>query len=337
MGDKSEIEWTDATWPIVQGCWPKSPGCANCYAPAQLWRQAHNPNPKVSLPVVGLVDDRGHFTGRVALREDRLDWPLRWTRPRMIFVPSLGDLFYGDDDDRRQADRAGRPFTPVPDEFLHRVFEVMEHCPHHTFQVLTKRVGRMRDYLNWRWGGGRIPSRHIWIGASVEDQQRADERIELLVDTIAAVRFLSAEPLLGPIDLTRRWRRPPRSEGEWLNAIECGIPTPVGIDWVIAGGESGNRARPMHPDWPRSLRDQCQAAGVAFFFKQWGEHEWAESGHPRDGWLVIDATGTKCELFPTGDEVEPRVCVRPVGKKKAGRQLDGREWSEFPSCARVAR
>jgi protein gp37 len=172
------------------GVRPVSPGCALCYAPREILRQACSPNPKVSLPVLGLVEKEGgdgrlRWTGKIACREDRLDWPRRWKRPRRIFVPSLGDLFHED----------------VPNEFLHRVFHVMESCPHHTFQVLTKRAARMRLYLNWRWGEGRIPSRHVWAGVSVEDQARADERVPGAAADAGGGAVRVVEPLLGPMTL----------------------------------------------------------------------------------------------------------------------------------------
>jgi protein gp37 len=302
MGDDSKIEWTDATWPIVQGCDYESPGCAHCYAPRQIWRQAHSPNAKVSLPVAGLVEMKGGnlvWTGKIACREDRLDWPRKWTRPRMIFVPSLGDLFHED----------------VPDDFLHQVFNVMEHFNHHTYQVLTKRSARMKQYINWRWGEGRIPSRHIWLGVSAEDQKWADIRIQDLLDTIAAVRFVSFEPLLGPIDLHHRlgYADPGNCEGGgWRR----------GIDWAIVGGESGPGARPMRPDWARSIRDECTAAGVAFFFKQWGE------------WLPFDHREASGEFYKGAAFRFGEMDFRKVGKRAAGRLLDGRTWDEFPGRAR---
>lgn len=282
MGDKSNIGWTDATWPIVQGCDYVSPGCTNCYAPREIWRQQHAPNPKVSLPVLGLVEKKGDnlvWTGKVALREDRLDWPLRWTKPRMIFVPSLGDLFHED----------------VPSEFIHKVFTVMALCPQHTFQVLTKRPERLIDILDatraFGFGnhygvyvdyaheilgvpegtidetisqrikaamdeGLRVANMkcgtclpNVWLGASVEDRKRLD-RPDHLRAAPAVVRFLSIEPQLedlGRIDLT-------------------------GIHWLIAGGESGPHARPYYVNWADDLRDQCQAAGVPFFMKQLGSN-----------------------------------------------------------------
>jgi len=393
MSEHSAIEWTDATWPIVQGCDYESPGCTHCYAVSVVHRLAHNPNPKISAPLAGLIEKRKgklFWTGKVALREDRLDWPLTWREPKMIFVPSHGDIFHPD----------------VPDAFLDRIFAVMALAPQHTFQVLTKRPERMRDYLNtphrhdkiaaaWNWShhdkrgadnrnAGLWPFPNIWLGVSVEDQARADERIPLLLDTPAAVRFLSCEPLLGPVDLTRwlpdchecgascGWRSGaldyPAQEkcnhcGETTKSADidefcpkCGHqdfsgvcpqcggdvvqshPDTPCLDWVIVGGESGDRARPMHPYWARSLRDQCAAAGVPFFFKQWGawtavydrdrdDPDWRRCDTvacrtPDGRWLNLDGGH--------GFHGERVVRVYRVGKKAAGRLLDGRTWDQFP-------
>ena len=237
------------------------------------------------------------WTGEVRLVEEALTQPLRWKRPRRIFVNSMSDLFHED----------------VLDEWIDRVFAVMALAPQHTFQVLTKRAERMRAYLDDRTGslGGRIyphwaelgtahkiglrpemlhfPLPHVHLGVSVEDQARADERIPHLLATPAAVRWISAEPLLGPVDLTTLRRYNPRGEpwidglrgivtrGQYLarSSAECSMNTSTRIpgelpalNWVVVGGESGPGARPMHPEWARSLRDQCAAAGVPFFMKQ---------------------------------------------------------------------
>jgi protein gp37 len=316
MADGTHIEWTEATWNPITGCSVTSPGCTNCYAMKLAGtRLAHHESR------AGLTQDSKAgpvWTGDVRFNEQWLDQPLRWTKPRMIFVCAHGDLFH----------------EKVPDEWIDRVFAVMALCPQHTFQVLTKRSARMREYFReaagWRsriaellnelkpsplWNGnvyqgwqnlhGRpdgLPN--VWLGVSVEDQQRADERIPDLLATPAAVRWISAEPLLGPVDLERR------------------------LDWVVVGGESGPGARPMHPDWARSLRDQC-AASVPFFFKQWGE--WRETDGPqthtcnrsmRSGthWLKRDGT-----LHPgsANFSIYHEYRVAKLGKKRAGRLLDG--------------
>jgi protein gp37 len=290
MSDNSAIEWTDATWNPVSGCTKVSPGCDHCYAEtfAERWRGTP-----------------GHYFENgfdVTLRPDKLDQPLRWRKPRRVFVNSMSDLFH----------------EAVPDEFIAKVWAVMAASPQHTYQVLTKRHGRMRSLLNSEkfgellaaelaalWEVDRVaplrgPLPNVWLGVSVEDQKRADLRIPALLDTPAAVRFLSCEPLLGPvrlpfIDEVDGCTCGGYGEPYYVHERGCGLePGPAygGLHWVIVGGESGPGARPMHPDWARQLRDQCTDAGVPYFFKQWGGRN----------------------------------------KKAAGRVLDGRTWDEFPQA-----
>ena len=256
MSSTSKIDWTDATWNPCSGCTKMSPGCDNCYAIRNAKRMAGNPHPAVQAAYRGLVTGSGSnldWNGTVRTLPDRLDAPLHWRKPRMVFVNSLSDLFHKD----------------VPEEFIAQVFATMEQANWHQFQVLTKRSSRLRDLsaaLPW-------PD-NVWAGVSIENNQylfRADD----LRATGAKVKFLSLEPLLGPLpDLNL-----------------------AGIDWVIVGGESGPKARQMKAEWARDIRDQCVAAGVPFFFKQWG---------------CYDENGGR------------------VGKKKAGRLLDGRQWDEMP-------
>ena len=230
----SKIEWTDATWNPVTGCNKISPGCKHCYAERLSKR----------LKATGMAKYRNGFA--VTLHPDTLDIPLRWRKPRSIFVNSMSDLFHVD----------------VPDEFIAQVFDVMTRAHWHRYQILTKRperVAKLNSKLPW-------PSQ-IWMGASIESQDYI-QRIDWLRETDAAIKFLSLEPLLGPL---------PNLDLD-------------GIDWVIVGGESGPGARPMQSDWARDIRDQCQAAGVLFHFKQWGG----------------------------------------VFKKRHGRILDGRTWDEMP-------
>lgn len=218
MADHSAIEWTDATWNPVTGCTKITAGCDNCYAErfAERFRG-----------VPGHPFENGFD---LTLRPDRIDQPKRWRRGRMIFVNSMSDLFHKD----------------VPKTFIDAVFDTMEEANWHTYQVLTKRSSLMRDYLKSRYSD-RVPPDHIWTGVSVEDH-RGTARIDHLRDAPSAVRFLSVEPLIGPV-----------------GAIDL-----AGIHWVIAGGESGPNARVMHIDWAREIRDACLAQNVPFFFKQWG-------------------------------------------------------------------
>lgn len=218
MADSSAIEWTDATWNPVTGCTKISRGCDNCYAERFSERFRGVP---------GHPFEPGFD---LTLRPERLTQPLKWKRPRMIFVNSMSDLFQKE----------------VPRAFIDQVFDTMERADWHVFQVLTKRSSLMARYLKAHYGGGRVPA-HIWCGVSVEDAQ-AKGRIAHLRAAPASIRFLSLEPLLGSL----------------------GLLDLTSIDWVIVGGESGPGARPMHIDWVREIRDQCRTQGAAFFFKQWG-------------------------------------------------------------------
>jgi protein gp37 len=276
MGDNSLIQWTNATWNPVTGCTKVSQGCERCYIErtvpfrAQGRRFAGPNGPEAPGATTGVV-----------LHPERIDQPLRWRRPRRVFVNSLSDLFH----------------PAVPDGFVAEVFETMALAERHTFQVLTKRPSRMRSLLNQerfrlrieatRWQRGREPywpPRNVWLGVSVEDQRAAELRIPTLLATPAAVRFLSCEPLLGPVDLAA-WMPAagvvcaraagPLTQGDLAAISEFarvlrragGQPT---VDWVIVGGESGPGARVMDLAWARSLLAQCRAAGVAVFVKQLG-------------------------------------------------------------------
>jgi protein gp37 len=320
MSADSKIEWTDATWNVVIGCDKVSPGCDHCYAIRTAHRMQANPNEKIAAAYAG-TEHEGEWTGKVNLIEDRLELPLTWTKPKKIFVNAQSDLFHAD----------------VPDDFIAKVWAVMAITPRHTYQILTKRPARMRSLLSsaefeslvWQhvnrlldgeWlhlrpphplAAPSWPLPNVWLGVSVEDQKGADLRVRVLLGVPAAVRFLSCEPLLGPVDLHQAIQ-PNFAVSGWKDLTL--------LHWVIAGGESGPGARPMHPDWARSLRDQCTAADVAFHFKQWGE--WVtEDQSPQD--IVLPATSWS----HLGDG-EPSVWR--VGKKRAGRELDGRTWDEFP-------
>lgn len=364
MGERSKIEWTEATWTPIRArhretgkigwhCEHVSEGCRNCYAESINKRLG-----------TGLPFKPGHLADvELFLDEKMLLAPLRWKRPRMVFACSMTDLF---------ADF-------VPGAWIDRMFAVMALCPQHTFQVLTKRAKRMREYLSAPGAARRIyelacdltlefellggfcnfvliapgidarqapagtkiyldvwPLPNVWLGVSVEDQQTADARIPDLLATPAAVRFVSYEPALGPVDF-RRWLLPearvhmhgePSPEtAEALKALVKAAGRKLGcLDWIIAGGESGPHARPAHPDWFRQVRDQCKAAGVPFFMKQWGE--WlpgSQAKHLDDNCLA--------SLKATSNESNGVVayCFR-VGKKRAGRLLDGVEHNDVPEA-----
>lgn len=307
MGDKTGIEWTDATWNPVRGCSLVSPGCTNCYAMKQARRMSGAGD-----SYEGLTKMTSHgpvWTGEVRTVLSMLDQPLRWKRPRRIFVNSMSDLFHDD----------------VPDAFIAKVFEVMANAPQHTYQILTKRAKRMRDWCssidagNWPMWLFPWPLPHVWLGVSVEDQQRADERIPLLLETQATVRWISAEPLLGHVSLVVPFA------GKHVDASRGAKPGIPRLDWVVVGGESGPRARPMHPEWARSLRDQCIGAGVPFLFKQHGE------------WVAGCDLPAPSYGFPIGSteltvyKWHDHVVSYKLGKRVAGRQLDGRTWDEYPS------
>lgn len=400
MAKTSHIEWTDATWNPVTGCSVVSPGCTNCYAMKLAGtRLRHHPSRQ------GLTQETKAgpvWTGDVRFNREWLDQPLRWKRPRRIFVCAHGDLFH----------------ESVPDAWIDQVFAVMALAPRHTFQVLTKRADRMRAYLTDPATPGRIireafqidceggawmsadreiggieplPLPNVWLGVSAEDEARADQRVPHLLRTPAAVRFISYEPALGPLN-ARRWlpagrpaRRPDGSafiashwymaeclKCGWMGSSElCGADSfgddsdvycpacsasgaddgpDAKIDWIIVGGESGPSARPMHPEWVRSLRDDCALGGAALFFKQWGEYvEFEAEGPPRqveigsdEAAAILDTlAGPPAWIHQDGrvwrsldaipDETPARLMVR-VGKARAGRLLDGREHSAMPGA-----
>lgn len=296
MSDKSAIEWTDATWNPTTGCTKVSPACAHCYI-------ERTPPFRIK----GRKFVQGHIP--LQLHDDKLGKPQTWKTPRRIFVNSLSDLFHAD----------------VPDTFIAEVWKTMATIRRHTYQVLTKRAERMAALLPRLVDTfGVLPN--VWLGVSVENQHFADERIPLLLDTPAAIHFISAEPLLGPIDLSSPVLQ--ADSDDYLH-------------WVIAGGESGPKARLSHPDWFRSLRDQCVGAGVAFHFKQWGEWEPVAPIYgvddERDGPRIALAREERCQIIDRTGETWPEWqpptgawMMERVGKKAAGRLLDGREWDECP-------
>lgn len=252
MAQTSAIEWTESTWNPVAGCTPVSPGCLNCYAARMALRLSHMPNGtghKYAGTAKRARNGRPVFSGRIRLDEESLDVPRRWRLPRIIFVNSMSDLFH----------------EGVPFEFIERVFRVMVECPQHTFQVLTKRPERTLELA------ARLPwPDNVWMGTSVETSDYF-ERIRRLQRVPARVRFLSCEPLLGPL------RRMPLK----------------GIHWVIVGGESGPGARPMLAEWVYEIKAQCEEKDVPFFFKQWGGVNKKAAGRCLDGqtWEALPETG----------------------------------------------
>lgn len=326
MADRSKIEWTDATWNPVAGCSVISPACTNCYAMTMAHRlraMGQQGGQAKYADLTQVVNDRPVWTGKTFFDALVLDHPLRWKRPRRIFVVSMGDLFH----------------ESVPFEWIDRVWAVMALAPQHTFQVLTKRPERAAEWLCHArtkhgivdaacehlaahvsgWSALRDglpwPLPNVWLGTTVEDQARADERIPHLLDAPAALHFLSCVPLLGPVDLTKVHDRR-RDVQPYVDVLEPDCVAELNtasIGWVIAGGESGGRARPSRPEWFRTLRDQCTHAGVPFFFKQWGE------------WHA-DALA-----YTTTDGVCPPPNMR-IGKKRAGRTLDGVTHDAMPGA-----
>lgn len=269
MGYTTEISWADSTWNAFIGCTRVSPGCDRCYAIGVAHRFSGTANEAYAGTTVH-GPDGPDWSGRLTFSEKRLLKPLSWQAPRRIFVNSLSDVFH----------------EAATDEQIAQLFAVMAVTPRHTYMILTKRHGRMRSLLSspgfarqvmlaaTEVGGEWDAQAYVWPlpnvigGVSVEDQKRAELRIPALLSTPLAVRMVSAEPLLGPLKLDRYvWAEPSGLAGDW----------PRGVDWVIVGGESGSGARRMDPSWPREIRDQCAAAGVAFQFKQTGDvlaREW---------------------------------------------------------------
>jgi len=330
MSDKSKIEWTEATWNPIRGCSRISEGCRNCYAETIANRFKGE-----GLPYQGLIASSGTWNNNVIWVEDLITQPLRWKKPRRIFVNSMSDLFH----------------QSIPMYILDKIFAVMLLAQQHTFQVLTKRADEMQHYLTAPYREQSIkaaareilgyfpkqssagmaaswPLKNIWLGVSVEDQKTAEQRIPPLLKSPATLRWISAEPILDAINLNSSvggtlWiggQRGCKGTHRGIGTEECpkhprhhhDDRCGPGLDWVVAGGESGKNARPMQPEWIRSLRDQCVAAQVPFFFKQWGEH------------------GLNWYNDNNGRKIPGSEWVYRAGKNNAGRELDGRTWDEYP-------
>ena len=309
MGN-TRIEWTEKSWNPVTGCTKISPGCQNCYAERMAKRLRGRCGYDADEPF------------RVTLRPERLVDPLLWRKPSKIFVCSMGDLFH----------------EAVPDDFIARVWNIMAISQEHVFQILTKRPDRMAkwidrvgDYQGYKTrngephkadGGSGIvvgyekwPLPNVWLGVTAENRPMWDERVNILKQLEAAKRFVSYEPALGS-----------------LGEVDLS-----GLDWVICGGETGPDARPVHPDWMRGLRDQCQSAGVPFFFKSWGEwvcRPWSsDNGRKRELCLGMDGTSVYAQVgHMMGFRKPGEALMVRVGKKAAGRLLDGQEWNEMPEA-----
>lgn len=356
----TKIEWANKTWNPTRGCSLVSDGCKHCYA----MRQAHRFNtaggPYEGLTV--LTSTGPKWNGDITLVPDKLGEPMRWRNPCRIFVNSMSDVFH----------------EGVDDSFIDRIFGVIQLCPQHIFQILTKRPQRMMEYMNEPGRGGKVmlaaereafdqdtlaqrhgrlpatakydktaditageslikvkggtwPPPNAWMGTSVENQKTADERIPFLLRTLAMVRWISAEPLLGMIDLR---------EAHVTKQRLANWPNPTRVDWVVVGGESGPGARPMDPEWARSLRDQCVSRNIAYFFKQYGD--WAVGGKVEKddsyaGGYAFDSlfggrVSTQCvrNRGRNTRALEGNRVIERVGKHKAGRLLDGREWNQYP-------
>lgn len=376
MSDQRQdgISWTDQTWNPIRGCSRVSEGCRNCYAERMAARFAGPGQPFEGLARMGT--DGPRWTGDVRLVDEHLADPLRWKRSRRVFVNSVSDLFHDGLTNEQIAAVFGvmaaapqhtfQVLTKRPARMLewfqwaeqamagrYRVPAIIGHAA--AYIVGTVGTNADSDLLhkcaNAMAGGNDWPLPNVWLGVSVENQAAADERIRLLLQTPAAVRFLSCEPLLGPVQLGvgrhffDHGIGTKARNGDW-EADDSYANCDPRIDWVIAGGESGPGARPMHPDWVRGMRDQCQAAGVPFHFKQWGDwgpHTvYTMRSKEHAGQLVaatiISSTdrkreGTVRHYAYSADAVDEPGAVETmerVGKKAAGRLLDGRTWDEFP-------
>lgn len=353
MADKTKIQWTEATWNPVVGCTKVSPGCKNCYAERMAKRLRAMGKPQYQ----SVVNNEG-WTGKTDFVEGTaFDIPLRWKNPRMVFVGSMCDLFH----------------PSVEIGILTHVFDIIKQCPQHTFQILTKRPEQALKMMwgkhgeGWRYFGDGDYHKNVWLGVTAENQEQADKRIPILLQIPAAVRFVSIEPMLGALDLTDIHEKQGLSTDVitdqkkdvahfnkvYAKHIKSPLePEPV-LDWVIVGGESGPGARPMHPDWARGVRDQCQAAktgrskidygkphcgrrylelqdsSVPFFFKQWGKH--LPYGQISPNYPNTRSDG-KLHEFEENSTINPHRSwyFSPVGKKKAGWLLDGKKWNQYP-------
>lgn len=356
----STIEWTQETKNITIGCDEVSPGCLNCYAKNMAYRLAHIPAQAENYAGLTkkLPNGKIVWTGAIKLMPQRLTEILQTKKPTTFFINSMSDIFHKD----------------VPYSYVDKLLAVAAVCPQHTFQILTKRADRMHFYFYTRlasiiselnilgkehphlfdlassvaaklimgakWQVWKAVFKNVWMGVSVENQKAADERIPHLLNIPAAVRWLSCEPLLGPVNLSR-----------YIDNYE------EVLHWVVCGGESGHGARPMHPDWARSLRDQCSAANIPFFFKQWGEwyttwysttdndfsfkmfdnfQQWTQKSWVHKGDACISIDGTLCKQGSDFQKCAyPVAIMQKPGKQTAGRLLDGVLHDAYPTVQSI--
>jgi len=309
--ENSRIEWTDHTFNPWWGCMKVSEGCKNCYAET-LDNRYHHADPHW-----------GPNSARKQMSDKHWMQPFIWDEKAFksgikakVFCASMADVFEDNDD-------------LVVVYGRRRLFNIIENTPNLIWQLLTKRPENIMKFIPLHWASS-LPN-NVWIGTSVENQDAAENRIPELLNVPARVRFLSCEPLLGPVDLSAIWVKCHNCDGSASVPVEGGgVSCPVcltpyqgtvpGINWVICGGESGPGARPMHPDWARSLRDECKVARIPFFFKQWGN--WHESDLDEGKGIGIE----RRHLFPGGK------LMYNLGNKKTGALLDGKEWKGFPEC-----
>lgn len=341
------IAWTDETWNPIRGCGRVSPECINCYA-ERVARRFSGPGQ----PYEGLIAKGGQWNNKIKVVPDHLTDPLRWRRPRRIFVNSMSDLFH----------------EAVPEHFIDSVFAVMALADHHIFQILTKRPERMMTYMQGLlersrdiaqsavslWGGkdpdavwelvqrriaeGPLPN--VWMGTSIGNQAAADERMPFLMRTPAAVIWISVEPMIGPVNLME-WLWEPTGDWRTHNGkrqMKMILPAGQRLGWVVLGGESGEGSRPMHPNWARQVRDQCKQAGVPFFFKQWGE--FVDDGNnplPTPYPEKLRKSALKVKLDGTFVTIHSEIVgsdyaiMMKLGKRVTGTLLDGKEWLEMPA------
>lgn len=339
MGTK--IEWATDVWNPVTGCTKISPGCQNCYAE----RMAKRLRGRYGYPVDNPF--------RVTLHPERMFQPYKWKKPSRVFVCSMSDLFHRN----------------IPFDDIWSIYDTMSGAASikgHTFIVLTKRPERALEFYKWVKQGlednlklGKMviswPIRNLWLGVTCENQEQADKRIPILLQIPAAVRFLSVEPMLGPVDLRLNERWCTYGDGE--HHADCETKADH-LNGIIVGGESGHHARPMHPDWARKVRDDCVEAGVPFFFKQWGEWLPIISIYPNADNVTFDTQGKddlygekglqqkildingnfrehnpfRKELPQREEQAKKQIWMGKVGKKAAGRELDGKIWNQLPGA-----